>query len=261
VNFTAIVQPWLREAMKRWGAAAARDRLLVQHGHDRGDRDPPVLDLSRRMEPPVLAPELIDQPLIERYLAWVAAQPLADATKNSSRVFVRGFLNDNRRHRWLPTIPADALIHLDELSSHKRPLPRFIPEFVMAQLESPAALAQLRPHHRHLIVLISETGLRAGDACALPFNTLITDSTGWPCLRLWISKMRAEHLLPLSARAAEACGLSRQMSSAISRTAQSGCSPHRSTGGCRSPTAVCGRCLAPGRSASACTTSRASPCT
>jgi integrase len=204
VNFTAIVQPWLREAMKRW----ARQRLATGCSFNTVTTAATAI---RRFsiflagcKPPVLAPELIDRPLIERYLAWVAAQPLADATKNSSRVFVRGFLNDNRRHRWLPTIPADAVIYLDELSSHKRPLPRFIPEFVMAQLESPTALAQLRPHHRHLIVLISETGLRAGDACALPFNTLITDSTGWPCLRLWISKMRAEHLLPLSARAAEA---------------------------------------------------------
>lgn len=54
------------------------------------------------------------------------------------------------------------------------------------------------------VVLIAETGLRAGDACALPFDPLLTDSAGWPCLRFASSKMRAEHLLPLSTRAVEA---------------------------------------------------------
>ena len=37
-----------------------------------------------------------------------------------------------------------------------------------------------RPY-RPLIVLITETGLRATDACTLPFDPLLTDSTGWPC--------------------------------------------------------------------------------
>ena len=53
-------------------------------------------------------------------------------------------------------------------------------------------------------MLITETGLRASDACTLPFDPLLTDSAGWPCLRFASSKMRAEHLLPLSARAVEA---------------------------------------------------------
>ena len=204
VNFTAIEQPWLREAIKRW----ARQRLAT--GCSFTTVITAVTAIRRfslfltECARPVLAAEQIDRPLLERYLAWLTAQSLADATKNSSRVFLRAFLNDNRRYHWVPNIPADSVIHLDELSSRKRPLPRFIPEFVMAQLESQTALAQLRPHYGHLFVLMTETGLRAGDACALPFDTLITDGAGWPCLRLQVSKMRIEQLLPLSARAAEA---------------------------------------------------------
>ena len=87
------------------------------------------------------------------------ARPLADASKNVARQFVRAFLNDNKRYGWLP-IPGEAVIYLDELSSHKRPLPRFLPEFVMAQLESEASLARLAAPYRHLVVLITETGLR-----------------------------------------------------------------------------------------------------
>lgn len=49
-----------------------------------------------------------------------------------------------------------------------------------------------------------ETGLRGGDACVLPFNPLIEDSVGWPCLRFHNAKIRAEQLIPLSAKAAAA---------------------------------------------------------
>ena len=130
--------------------------------------------------------------------------PLADSTKVLSRVFLRSFLDDNRRYRWVVGIPAEATIFPDEISARRRTLPRFIPEFVMTQLESETNLAHLRPSHRDLLVLLVETGLRSEDGCSLPFNPVVTDSAGWPCLRFHSRKMRAEHLLPLSPRAAEA---------------------------------------------------------
>jgi len=203
VTFAGIEPAWLREAVKRW----ARQRLASGCSFNTVTTAATALRRFSRFlaecSPPVVMPGQVDRRLVERYLAWVTARPLADASKNVARVFVRRFLNDNQRYGWVP-IPADAVIYLDELSSHKRPLPRFLPEFVMAQLESPASLARLAAPYRHLVVLITETGLRAGDACTLPSGALITDSSGWPCLRVQVSKMRAEHLVPLSARAADA---------------------------------------------------------
>jgi integrase len=74
----------------------------------------------------------------------------------------------------------------------------------MAQIEPDAALAQMRPvTARNLLVLIIETGLRRGDACNLVFNPVVADSTGWPCLRFDATKVRAEQLVPLSAKAAK----------------------------------------------------------
>ena len=55
-----------------------------------------------------------------------------------------------------------ATIYVDELPFHHQDLARFIPEFVMAQIESDAALAQIPTTTRHLLVLIIETGLRGG---------------------------------------------------------------------------------------------------
>ena len=74
----------------------------------------------------------------------------------------------------------------------------------MNQLEDPERLAFLPDDTtRALVVVLMETGLRANDACVLPFNPVIDDSAGWPCLRYFNTKMSAEQLVPLSATAAE----------------------------------------------------------
>jgi integrase len=204
VTFLGISQSWLREAVKRW----ARQRLALNCAFTtvRGG----VGALNRfsaflgSCEPPVQRPDEIDRDAIERYLAWLAQLKLSDATKALSRVFLRAFLEENRRYRWVEAIPAEAALYHDEVSAKRRSMPRFIPEFVMGQLESEANLARLKPHYRHLVVLLTETGLRGGDACTLAFDPLIADSAGWPCLRFLSWKMRTEHLIPLSEKAVEA---------------------------------------------------------
>ena len=98
-------------------------------------------------------------------------------------MFLRVFLEENRRYGWVGGIAVDAVISHDEVSARRASLPRFIPEFVMAQLESEANLERLTLHYRNLVVVLTETGLRAGDACALPFDPLLTDSSGSACLR------------------------------------------------------------------------------
>lgn len=117
---------------------------------------------------------------------------------------LRAFLQACHRHDWMPGLPSQASVYLDELPPRPGPLPRFIPEFVMAQLEDPDNLARLPdPTSRHLLVLIQETGLRARDACTLAFNPIIVDSAGWPCLKYHNTKMATEQLVPLSQRAAD----------------------------------------------------------
>jgi integrase len=204
VSFTAIGQPWLREAVKQW----SRQRLAIGCAFStiRTARLAFVRFSSflAQCQPPVQRSEQLDRHLVERYLAWLAPQALSDSTKSLSRLFLRVFLEENRRYRWVPQIPSGAVLYADELRSPRGSLPRFIPEFVMTQLESESNLALLRPSHRDLLVLLVETGLRSGDGCSLPFNPIVTDSAGWPCLRFHSRKMRAEQLLPLSPRAAEA---------------------------------------------------------
>ena len=126
-------------------------------------------------------------------------------TRALSLSMIRVFFEACHRHGWLPGLAASATIYVEELPFHHDEIARFIPEYVMAQLESDEAIAKI-PHltTRHLIVVMIETGLRGGDACTLPFNPVLTDSSGWPCLRFEAVKVRAEQLIPLSAKAAAA---------------------------------------------------------
>jgi integrase len=205
VNFGAVSQTWLRVAVKRW----ARFRLGAGRafGTVRGDVD--ALSWFSRFlaeqHPEVCDDSGLTRAVIEHYLSWLAASQLGDYARNGHLVCLRSFLEACRRHGWLAGLPARATIYTDELPGPARPLPRFIPEFVMAQLEDPANLARLPDDTtRHLAIVLMETGLRASDACALPFNPIIDDSVGWPCLKFFNAKMAAEQLVPLSAKAADA---------------------------------------------------------
>ena len=202
--FDRIVQLWLRDAAKAW----CRWRLAT--GLAWGSANAFVLALSRfsqflaACEPDAVNGASITRPLLERYISWLATTRLAANSRSLSLIALRGFLEHNRRHRWLPEVPATAIIFQDDLPIRDNPAPRWVSEFVMAQLEHDGHLALLDPTTRHLIVVLMETGLRANDACRLPFNPLLEDSAGWPCLRFHSRKVNNDQLVPLSGRAAVA---------------------------------------------------------
>ena len=202
--FDRIIQPWLRDAAKAW----CRWRLAT--GLAWGSANAFALAISRfaqflaACEPDATNGAVITRPLLERYIIWLASTRLAANSRSLSLISLRGFLEHNRRHRWLPEVPVTAIIFQDDLPVRDHPVPRWVSEFVMAQLEHDDNLAILEPTSRHLIVVLMETGLRANDACRLPFNPLVEDSAGWPCLRFHSRKVNTDQLVPLSGRAAVA---------------------------------------------------------
>lgn len=203
-RFDGITHPWLRQAAKRWSRfrlATGCAMATISAGALALTRFSRFLDQSH---PEVTDPAGITRPVIEDYLAWLLQRGYSPSTRALTCSMLRVFFDACHRHDWLPGLAPGATIYVEELPFHHDDLARFIPEFVMAQIESPEALDQLpHPTTRNLVVLIIETGLRGGDACNLVFNPVINDSTGWPCLRFHATKTRSEQLVPLSATAAE----------------------------------------------------------
>jgi integrase len=206
-RFDGIGQPWLRDPVKRWS------RLRLATGCAFATIDSGALALTRfsrflaTRQPQARDASAITRPVLEDYLSWLLTQGYSASTRALSLSMIRVFFEACHRHGWLPGLAASATIYVEELPFHHDEIARFIPESVMAQLESDEALSKI-PHTttRNLIVVLIETGLRGGDACNLPFNPVLTDSSGWPCLRFEAVKVRAEQLIPLSAKAAAAIG-------------------------------------------------------
>lgn len=198
-NFAGITQEWLKEQVKEWsrfrlatgcafGTITSGGQGMTRFSRFLGECHPEVVDETG-----------ITRALLCHYLSWLATSGYSTNTKLLSLSMLRGFLDACRRHGWLEGLPYDAVIYEEELPDRDEGMPRFVPEFVMAQLESDANLARLMPiTTRHLVVLMIETGLRIGDACTLGFNPVIKDSSGWPCLSFHNLKVRADQLIPLS---------------------------------------------------------------
>ena len=197
-HFEIIEQPWLREAIKQW----SRFRLGAGYTFSTIDSGAQALarwSLFLRERSEVAGPAGITRVLLQSFLSWMASSRWSINTRSHTLTFTKVFLEWGHRHNTLPGLPVDAVIYEEEVSRPPDALPQFISEFVMAQLESPANLAQLRnPTVRHLIVLLIETGIRGGDASVLAFNPIIEDSVGGACLRFDNSKVAIEQLIPIS---------------------------------------------------------------
>lgn len=204
-RFGGISQPWLRDPVKRWS------RFRLATGCAFATIDAGALALTRfsrflaACQPQARDASAITRPVLEDYLSWLVTQGYSASTRALSLSVIRVFFDACHRHGWLPGLAPGATIYVEELPFHHDQIARFIPEFVMGQLESGQALSKI-PHTttRNLVIVLIETGLRGGDACNLPFNPVLTDSSGWPCLRFEAVKVRAEQLIPLSAKAAAA---------------------------------------------------------
>ncbi|MDQ2825957.1 MAG: site-specific integrase [Actinomycetota bacterium] len=204
VSFERIPQPWLRTAVKTW----ARARLVGGMSFGAIRRDTTAMSWFAGWladaQPGATGASVITRATIEGYLAHLAAHGPSPNTRLGYLTGLRSFLETARRRDWLE-LPADAVLYHDDLPRRPAGLPRFVAEDQMAQLESEAAMARLPDATtRHLVVVVIETGLRAGDACRLDLDCLVPDSVGWPCLRFINNKVRAEQLVPITARAAEA---------------------------------------------------------
>lgn len=205
-RFGVISQDWLRESVKSW----SRFRLATGSAFSTVDTGAQAFRrfsvFLAEAHPRLTGVHELSRTVIEDYLSWLAGSGLSTNTRSNSATFLKGFLDWGHRHSTLAGLRPDAVMYEEDVARPPDALPLFIPEFVMTQLESEASLARLPspPTVRNLVVVLMETGMRGGDASELPFNPIIEDSVGWPCLRFANTKGRTEQLIPLSEKAAAA---------------------------------------------------------
>ncbi len=195
LNFTRIDQPWLRELAKRW----TRQRLATGVGLEAVRRGlTPLTRLGGYLQQArIESPQQLTRVVLEAYLADLSAGVKTAQRRQVHIGQLRGFLETVRQRGWASLDPTAALFKDDNPPRPQRG-PRAVAEQVMAQLETPTAIAAWPESAGALTTLILiRCGLRVGDATRLAYDCLITDASGAPYLRYLNHKMNREALVPI----------------------------------------------------------------
>ncbi|HZS21003.1 MAG TPA: tyrosine-type recombinase/integrase [Pseudonocardiaceae bacterium] len=198
LRFDRITQPWLRVLVKRWirlrltsglsfTTAVADLASMTRFSAFLGD----VGDSERGLGG-------IDRAMLERYLAWIASQPGGHSVKEDCVTGLNMFFAAIRQHGWDNSLPTSAVFFPGDCPRRPPRVSRRLAEYVMAQVEAPANLARWsNPHGRLVTLILIRCGLRASDACTLPFDCLVHDGQGAPYLRYFNNKMHREAAVPI----------------------------------------------------------------
>ncbi len=193
LNFTRLVQPWLRAATKRF----VRHVLLTRSYGDARAKLGALTAFSAYLDQtrPGLEPHAIDRQLIVDHLAYLRTQGIARATMGVRLVALRAFFDLCVREGWAD-IPERPLIYREDFPRREQPLPRWIDEGVLQQLLR--HLDELPLVHQRITRVLEECGLRISEACGLPVDCLSRDPEGDYFLRYRQPKMHKEIEVPIS---------------------------------------------------------------
>jgi hypothetical protein len=200
VDFSGISQPWLREALQRW----ARHAWPLEPRS--GPSTPPCRVSEGCPGSSLRARRLSTDP--KTSTGWWSSATCPGSPNRSCRRPPSTVQSCSCEVFWKTT--ADTGGSRASPRTRSSTTTRAPHERRRCRGSSPSSrwprskLRRTSPSSRNLIVVLTETGLRSGDAFSLAFDPLAADSTGWPCLRFWNRKMGAEQFVPLSAAAAEA---------------------------------------------------------
>ena len=198
LDFTEIVQPWLRELAKRWThwRVTVEDKAAVTATCD--------LKALRRLAGFLAATgqaahsvTQFDRSVIESYLAWLNTQSLAAPTIRDEVSAIAVFLRALREHEdWAPGLPRTAAIYGGDYPRIPPLQARGLSTHIMVQVHE--HLPRWRhPDGRFLTELMLGTGMRIGDTGALGFDPLVFDNDGHPYIHYWNHKMRRDAFLPI----------------------------------------------------------------
>jgi integrase len=183
VRFERLVQPWIKEAAKRW----VRARLLASIAPQSMSHY--LLHLWAfsgwldERAPEVSSPTALTRELLEDYMLAIRTSSLAAGTKSIRIGTLRAFLEEQREDG-LAGLPRSTMIHAAEVPRGDYRLPKGIEGHVFDQFVDPANLARLPcEQHRTIVLLLAFTGLRVSSVVTLRRDALQIGSDNHPYLR------------------------------------------------------------------------------
>lgn len=199
ISFVGIEPEWLRSAYKRW----TKWRLQL------GSASPSTVNQSAGMlrqfsahlldtnsVPP--RPEDLTRDHLIGYLAHTNGANCAASTKHQRISAVRHFLDEVSALGWLE-LSREARYYPREIPQQRTSNPRFVPEHVMTQMETTAAMERIPDEAmRTLMMLLMETGLRGKDARFLSIDSVVRGKNGQPYLQYVNNKSKRELVIPIS---------------------------------------------------------------
>lgn len=96
---------------------------------------------------------------------------------------------------------ATRLIRDSDYPKGSKSLPKFIPEYVMSQLNT--NIDGLTPHVMRFFLVLQEVGMRISECCGLTYDCICPDSQGDYFIKYYQYKMKKEHVVPITSEIAE----------------------------------------------------------
>lgn len=193
LNFSRITSPWFKELVKKFV-------LLQSSSKSYASCLSYVVNLSHFGEfineyYPSLTAEEITRTVVLEYIHYLAVKKLSPSTRHTALTHLRTLHMTVIREKW-GSWPLEPLLYNGDIPSPSQPLPRFIPDNVIAQLKT--HLTTLPSYLQNLITILIETGRRISEVCGLAFDCLEHDSDNSAFLKVNDNKTKKHYLIPLS---------------------------------------------------------------
>lgn len=142
-----------------------------------------------------ILPNQIDRTVIVKYLSFLSKSNLSIVTRKMALIHLKTFHNIIIQEKWLPW-PKELLIYSSDFPKSIELVPKYIPEYVVSQLQT--KLHHLPEYMQHVITILLETGRRIGEICTLPLNCLERDDQADFYLKVNDKKLKKTYLIPVS---------------------------------------------------------------
>lgn len=193
LNFSRLKPDWLKKAVKRFILYQAATKTLSSCYSYIG-RLANFSDFISENYANIL-PHQIDRSVIIKYLTFLSKNNFSIVTRIMALVHLRTFHNIMVQENWLPW-PKEPLIYSSDLPKNIEKIPKYIPEYVISQLQQ--KLHHLPVYMQHFVTILLETGRRVSEICTLPLNCLEQDDQGDYFLKINDKKMKKSYLIPIS---------------------------------------------------------------